>query len=281
VRDDQHAWALYAQNTLELARGLLLETDTLVLTTAARFDWIRHQIGDASPAGDGPSSDGTSTFSRLNPRVGLNYNLSPAAGLYAVYAQGFRAPAFLELTCANPGAVCPGLQAGRRARPPLEPVVVDHYEVGARVQPVAWLELGLALFRTDARDDIFAVSRRHHRCVLPERRRHAPPGRGAVGTGRPRPALGAAPGYAYTEATSATTSRSPRRASRPAARGAVPAARPPRSDIPLIPRQRINAGVDHHLTPWLTLWLSGAYVGSQRLRGDEENVERTLSRTSR
>ena len=51
---------------------------------------IRHQIGDASPASGEPSSDGTSTFSRLNPRVGLNYNLSPAAGFYAVYAQGFR-----------------------------------------------------------------------------------------------------------------------------------------------------------------------------------------------
>jgi len=48
------------------------------------------------------------------------------------------------------------------------------------------------------------------------------------------------------------------------------------SDIPLIPRQRLNAGVDHHLTPWLTLWVSGAWVGPQRLRGDEENVEPTL-----
>jgi len=28
---------------------------------------------------------------------------------------------------------------------------------------------------------------------------------------------------------------------------------------------------------WLTLWTSAAYVGSQHLRGDEENVERALS----
>src|SRR5256885_1259897 len=48
------------------------------------------------------------------------------------------------------------------------------------------------------------------------------------------------------------------------------------SDIPLIPRHRLNLGVDHHLTPWLTLWVSGAWVGPQRLRGDEENVEPTL-----
>lgn len=48
------------------------------------------------------------------------------------------------------------------------------------------------------------------------------------------------------------------------------------NDLPLIPRHRINAGVDHDVTPWLTLWLSGSFVGSQRFRGDEENVERKL-----
>jgi outer membrane receptor protein involved in Fe transport len=48
------------------------------------------------------------------------------------------------------------------------------------------------------------------------------------------------------------------------------------NDLPLVPRHRLNAAVEHHLTRWLTLWVSGALVGSQRLRGDEENVERTL-----
>jgi outer membrane receptor protein involved in Fe transport len=43
-----------------------------------------------------------------------------------------------------------------------------------------------------------------------------------------------------------------------------------------VPRHRINAGVDTHLTDWLTLSLSGGYVGRQWLRGDEANVERQL-----
>ena len=279
VRDDQHAWALYAQNTLELARGLLREKDTLVLTTAARFDWLRHQIGDASPGGNGPSSDGTSTFSRLNPRIGFNYNLSPAAGFYAAYAQGFRAPAFLELTCANPGAICPGLQAGVAADPPLDPVVVDHYEVGARLQPAPWLELDMALFRTDARNDIFAVSPTgtvglFFQNVGSTRRQGAELSARAVLDRRWELRLG----YTYTEATfrDDVMLASPRITAGCAAAPCTQRVRTG-SDIPLIPRQRINAGVDHHLTPWLTLWLSGAYVGSQRLRGDEENVERTLS----
>ena len=49
------------------------------------------------------------------------------------------------------------------------------------------------------------------------------------------------------------------------------------SDLPLLPRHRLNASVDYRVTPWLTLWTSGAFVGAQRLRGDEENVERTLT----
>ena len=30
---------------------------------------------------------------------------APEYGLYVSYSQGFRAPAFLELTCAGPGAI--------------------------------------------------------------------------------------------------------------------------------------------------------------------------------
>ena len=279
VRDDQHAWALFAQNTLELARGLLGKNDSVVLTTAARFDWLRHQIGDASPAGNGPSSDGTSTFSRLNPRIGLNYNYSPDAGLYFVYAQGFRAPAFLELTCANPGAICPGLQAGVAADPPLDPVSVNHYEVGARLQPRPWLDLDLALFRTDVRDDIYAVSPTgtiglFFQNVGSTRRQGAELSARAVLDPRWEVRLG----YTYTEATfrDDVVLASPRITAGCAAAPCQELVRTG-SDIPLIPRQRLNLGVDHHLFPWLTLWASGTFVGPQRLRGDEANVEPSLS----
>src|SRR5438067_732452 len=49
------------------------------------------------------------------------------------------------------------------------------------------------------------------------------------------------------------------------------------SELPLVPRHRINAGVDAHLTDWLTFSLSGAYVGRQWFRGDEANAERPLT----
>src|SRR6266853_3623867 len=113
VVDKQHGAGFYVQDTLDLARGLLLETDRFVLTVAGRWDWLRHAILDQSPPEAArPSAAGSSTFSRFTPRVGINYHLSPEYGLYVSYAQGFRAPAFLDLTCAGPGAICPGLQAG-------------------------------------------------------------------------------------------------------------------------------------------------------------------------
>jgi iron complex outermembrane receptor protein len=49
------------------------------------------------------------------------------------------------------------------------------------------------------------------------------------------------------------------------------------SDLPLVPRHRLNAGVEYWVTSWLAASLDARYVGTQRLRGDEENVERSLS----
>jgi outer membrane receptor protein involved in Fe transport len=50
-----------------------------------------------------------------------------------------------------------------------------------------------------------------------------------------------------------------------------------RSELPLVPRHRVNAGLDAHVTTWLTLSVGAAYVSPQWLRGDEANEERQLS----
>jgi hypothetical protein len=44
------------------------------------------------------------------------------------------------------------------------------------------------------------------------------------------------------------------------------------SEFPLVPRHRAHAAVEVQPYAWLSLFLSGTFVGSQRLRGDEENV---------
>jgi iron complex outermembrane recepter protein len=278
VRDDEHGFALYLQNTFDLAKNVLGSGDVLVLTVGARWDWLRHAIDDLSPAGERPSAAGTATFSRANPRIGLNYNVSRAANVYFSFAQGFRAPAFLELTCAGPGAVCPGLQAGVAPDPPLRPVAANHYEVGARLEARPWLGLNAAAFRTDVRDDIFSVSPTgttglFFQNVGGTRRQGFELAAQATITKQWQPRVS----YTYTEATFrdevdlATPRVTPGCTATPCTQRVRQG-----NDLPLVPRHRLNAGVDYHITPWLTLWLSGAYVGAQRLRGDEENVARTL-----
>jgi iron complex outermembrane receptor protein len=277
VHDDQHAFAVYAQNSLDVAKDLVRAGDVLVLTTAARWDWLRHDIGDFGP-GDGPRVGGTSTFARVNPRFGLNYNLTKAAGFYFTFAQGFRAPAFLELTCASPGTVCPGLQAGVAPDPPLKAVKANHYEIGARVAPRPWLGLELAAYRTDLRDDIFSVSPTgttglFFQNVGATRRQGVELAAEANVDKRWNLRLS----YTYTEATFrddvdlATPRLTPGCLASPCIQHVRAG-----SDLPLIPRHRLGAGVDHHITSGLTLWAAGTWVGAQRLRGDEANAERTL-----
>lgn len=278
VSDDQHAFAVYAQDTLDLVKDILRRGDALVLTAGARWDWLRHQISDRGPFNGRPGASGTSTFSRVSPRFGVNYNLSPAAGFYFTFGQGFRAPAFLELTCASPGAVCPGLQAGVAPDPPLKAVKANHYEIGARLMPMPWLEIDASVYRTDVFDDIFSIAPTgttglFFQNVGTTRRQ----GFEVESRARLARQWGANLSYAYTEATFrddlqlATARLTPGCA-------ATPCIQPVKAgnDLPLVPRHRINAGIDYDVTPWLTLWLSGAFVGSQRFRGDEENVERKL-----
>lgn len=280
VRDDQHTAAFYLQDTLTALAGLLRSTDALVLTGGVRWDWVRHGIDDDTPATGGrPNTTGSSRFEQANPRLGVNYNLTQTTGVYFSFGQGFRTPAFLELTCASSGAVCPGLQAGVAPDPALKPVKANHYELGARTRPLRWLGVDVAVFRTDVRDDIFSVSPTGTTGVVFQnigatlRQGAELAARGALGS-----RVDASLGYAYTEATFrdnfdlATPRLTPGCVATPCIervrRG---------NDLPLVPRHRLNAMLDYHVTPWLTLWVSGAFVGDQRLRGDEANVERTLS----
>lgn len=278
VRDYQHAFGVYLQDTLETARDVLLAGDSLVLTAAVRWDWLRHDIEDRSPS-DRPDASGVHTFSRANPRFGINYNISGDLGVYFVYSEGFRAPAFLELTCAGPAAICPGLQAGVAQDPPLDPVKARNYEVGVRGRRAGWLEGELTFYRTDVRDDIFAVTPTGTTGLFFQNvgntRRQGLEAALRITPFRP---LTLSANYTLTDATFRDDIElaTPRLT---AGCAAPPCTQPVRAgnELPLTPRHRVGAGLDYRLTDWLTLWASMQWVGAQRLRGDEENVERELS----
>lgn len=278
VRDELTTIGGWVLDTFEVGRNLLAGGDQLVLTAGARFDYVRDAIGDRTTNPDVASSAGTHTFTRITPRFGINYNPTPRLNFYFSYAEGFRAPAFLELTCASPATICPGLQAGTAADPPLKAVTVRTYEVGMRAQPWPWLEGSLALFRSDVQDDIYSVAPTgtvglFFQNVGATRRQGIEVGL----RGRYERLFEPWINYAYTDATF----RDDLLLGTP--RVTTDCSTPPCTEfvrkgnrLPLVPRHRINAGIDTHLTDWLTLSLNGAYVGRQWLRGDEANVERQL-----
>src|SRR5262249_51868911 len=178
-------------NPLELGRDLLVGGDHLLVPAGSRFDVVRHNIGDRTPDPDIPSSAGKHTFTRATPRFGINYNPTSRLNFFFSFAEGFRAPAFLELTCASPATICPGLQAGAR-------LAGDHLpgaaggrrrrsaaQAGHRAQlrgrcarPAVVLarKPPRALSERRAGRHLLRGADGHRRPVLPERGRHAAPG---------------------------------------------------------------------------------------------------------
>jgi outer membrane receptor protein involved in Fe transport len=137
---------LYVQGALQL-------TPRTTLIASARGDWVRIPFRDLRA----PDDDGTNTFWRVSPRVGLTYTASDALTLYGSFGSGFRAPAALELACASPTAPCP-LPFSLGADPPLRPVGAWNTELGASVTPLASTHLHASVFRTTVRDEIVFVS---------------------------------------------------------------------------------------------------------------------------
>jgi len=267
LKDTQDAVGAYAQDSFTLLQGFLGKGSSVILTAAGRWDYLRHDIDDRL----GGPSGGVFSFSRFNPRAGVNVNLSDRLGFFASYAEGFRAPAFLELTCAGPGAVCPGLQVGVAPDPPLKAVVAKTWEVGAYARPWPWLDVDASLYRTNVQDDIFSVAPTgtvgvFFQNVGTTRREGAEFGLVA----RAARFLEGYVNYAYTRATFRNTVE----LATPIAPGTevVPAG----NTFALVPKHRLNFGLAYHPWPWATLSLGVVRVSSQFLRGDEANTQAPL-----
>jgi iron complex outermembrane receptor protein len=266
LADVQDAGGAYIQDTLTLWRGFLGPRSSLVLTAAGRWDYLRHRIDDRL----GGPSGGTFTFSRFNPRAGVNLNLSDRVGFFASYGEGFRAPAFLELTCAGPGAVCPGLQAGVAPDPPLNPVVAKTYEIGAYARPSPWLDLDVSAYRTDVSNEIYSVSPTgtvglFFQNVGATRREGI-----EIGLRARASQVEAFANYTYTRATF----RDPVELATPLPSGSQTVT--PGRSFALVPEHRLNAGLAWHPWRWATLSVGVHYVGPQVLRGDEANHQAPL-----
>ncbi len=144
-------YGLYARDTFDI-------TSKLSITAGGRLNVA--QIAMTDQLGTSPDLNGSHTFSRFNPMIGLAYMFNPRVSAHAVYSEANRAPTPLELGCANPMRPCL-LEGFLVADPPLEQVVARTVEAGLarqRADRGRRLEWKLALFRTDSSNDIIRVA---------------------------------------------------------------------------------------------------------------------------
>ena len=268
VRTNQVDAGVFAGANLELVQRL-------TATFAVRYDWIRVPFEDLIDS----TQNGLNIFRRLSPRVGLTWT-GGAHELFASVSRGFRAPAVVELGCADPQAACP-LPFALGPDPALKPVVATTYEVGWRVRAPSGrgrVDASADVYRTDVRDDIFfiasTVTGGYFQNIRATRRSGVELALQWLGPA----GLRAYANYGYTRATFETT------ATLATTRDPAGETVTPGDELPMVPGHRVNAGLTApilrpHGTESVALraGVDARYVGRQWLRGDEENVTRRLS----
>jgi len=128
-------------------------TPKLSATGALRQDYVRIPFRDEL---DG-SNNGTNTYDRLSPVLGLTLKVSDDFRGFVAYKSAFRAPAPLELACASPDAPC-SLPSALGADPALDPVSTHDYEAGFDADLPNRTSLDVDGFWTDVDNDIVFAS---------------------------------------------------------------------------------------------------------------------------
>lgn len=266
VSDAQIAAGAFVQDQLRVAAGPLAG---LAATAALRFDWIAHDIVDTSPGDAYGRGNGRGSYSGLAPAAGLRWAFASRWLASASYSGGFRAPAFLELTCADVTSPCIGLQSGVAPDTSftlLRAVRARSLEAGLSTSPFDDVSIALTAFRIDLHNDIFAVTLPDTTNVVfrnvGDTRREGLElkARGAFGP------LALEASYAYTLSTfesDVPKLATPRGGSEDVPRGA---------ELPMSPRHRAALGGRLRALSWLDLSMVLQAVGSQRYLGDEANV---------
>jgi iron complex outermembrane receptor protein len=247
----------------------------LTATLAARYDWIRVPFEDLLDA----TQSGLHIFRRLSPRAGLTWNNGGGHETFGSVSRGFRAPAVVELGCADPQAACP-LPFALGPDPALKPVIATTYELGWHFRPPdGRFDASADVYRTDVRDDIFfiasTVTGGYFQNIGATRRA----GVEVALQWRAPAGLRAYANYGYTRATFETT------ATLATARNTGRETVMPGDALPMVPDHRANAGLALPILRSqgtesgvaLIAGVDARYVGRQWLRGDEENVTRRLS----
>lgn len=248
----------------------------LTLSGGGRYDFVRVPFRNQIRTYDNTTND----YRNLSPRIGASVALARGASLYASAGRSFRAPAILELGCADPEAACP-LPFALGDDPPLAPVRATTYEVGGQLARGPLVATASA-YRTEVRDEIFFVASEaallagYFTNLDRTRREGVELGVQGASAGDRLSWYGS---YAWTRATFRSEAElfsirgdddfagSPLAGDNDVAPGRA---------LPLVPRHQLKAGGLLRLDAGLSLGLDVRRTGRQWLRGDEANVTTPL-----
>lgn len=249
-----------------------LTAGRVTFSAGARYDYVRIPFHNQLDS----SRDTSSSYSRLSPKGGITLDAGSGLSLYGSVGGAFRAPAVIELACADETAPCP-LPFALGDDPPIKPVRATTFEVGGKLV-VGQAILNASAYRTNVRDDIILAGSDS-----------APSGSTIDGfftnlgkTRRQGVELSAQlflngghslyANYAYTDATfQSSADIFSIREDFGGDNGVEPG-----DKMPLVPAHQIKFGGSFKLPAGLFTGVDGRYIGSQYLRGDEANAEPKL-----
>ncbi len=112
--------------------------ERLRVTAGLRYDYARYALDNNAVAGAGAGgfyqpADGAVDFSRLSPKLGATWALSPASHVFASYNQGFRTPSESQLFRAGAASA-----AQMEAALGLKPILAEQFEAGVRGYLEGW-----------------------------------------------------------------------------------------------------------------------------------------------
>ncbi len=148
LRGSTRTASLYVSDTVTLQPDLHL-------TASARYNRSHVQtVDELNPVA--PNLDGDHRYQKLNPALGLAWQIHPRLNAYAGFSQGTRIPTPIELGCADPANPCT-LPNSMAADPYLKQVVSRTLEAGLRGDLGASLQWQAGVYRTLNTDDILFV----------------------------------------------------------------------------------------------------------------------------
>lgn len=120
--------------------------EKLRVVASLRYDLFRYDFDNyLKPSSYSGSPDTVNNFKRVSPKIGVTYNFSSAAGLYANYSEGFVPPQVTEMY--------KGVKV-----PELKPSVFYNYEIGGWAELVKGkLSADISIYKLDGTNEIISV----------------------------------------------------------------------------------------------------------------------------